>query len=149
MCSNPASLALNPLAASFNYVSTIVSVLPNCFTNLTGFSGSTNKITNLNPLVEPFISGIIPDNYLLVGVCISRSTRNCSPGGNLNIETERPSTLGSLFEQDDGVGSPVPPDLLTPTRWADVSIHVKSPRKVNRGRLETAVGGISMSIPKC
>ena len=44
-----------------------------------------------------------------------------------------------------GAGSPVPPDLLTPTRWADVSIHVKSSRKINSGRLKTAVGGISIS----
>ena len=90
MCfSNPASLALNPLAASFNSVSRIVnkhnlSVLPNCFTNLTRLSGSTSRISNLDPLA--FIPGNIPDNYLLDGVCISRSTRNCSPDGNLNIE---------------------------------------------------------------
>ena len=45
MCvSNPVSLALNPLAASFNYVSTIVSVLPNCFINLTGFRSSCRTI---------------------------------------------------------------------------------------------------------
>ena len=99
MCSsNPASLSHNPLAVLFNYVSgiankPIVSVLPKCFTNLTGLSGSTNKISNLDPLAEPFIPGIIPDNYLLGGVCTSRSARNCSPGGNSNIETERPSTL--------------------------------------------------------
>ena len=166
-------------------MSKIVSVLPNCFTNLTGLSGSTNKISNLDPLAEPFIPGIILVMYRLGGVCISlrrlsgvcislrrlsgvcislrrlsgvcislrrlsgvcmsRSTRNCSPDEISNIETERPSTLGSLFEQDDGVGSPVPPDLLTPMRWTDVSIHVKSSRKINRGRLETAVGGISNS----
>ena len=143
MCfSNPASLALDPLAASFNYVSRIVLVLPHCFTNLMGLSGSTNKISNLDPLAEPFIPGIIPDNCLLGGVCISRSTRNCSPGGNSNIV---PITLGSLFEQDDEVGSPAPPDHLTPTRWADVSIHVKSSRKINGVCLETAVGGISNS----
>ena len=81
MCfSNPASRALYPFAASFNNVSRIVSVLPNCFTNPSGLSGSTNKISNLDPLAEPFIPGIIPAS-------ISRSTRNCSPGGNSNIET--------------------------------------------------------------
>ena len=56
--------------------------------------------------------------------------------------------MGSLFEQDDGVWSPVPPDLLTTKRWADLSIHVKSSHKLNRGLLETAVGGIS-NIKAC